>query len=144
MRTWRQYMNRFVTFLDSLGVALTIQTPSSRGGFNRSVTCIFTELLSGSYHALVGHWTRLSSSPWIVIHGITLLGPAECFRVVAFEYRTRVPILSFLAFRNPTSLTRTSAPRCTPESTEPYISFVTTRGYRNGSNKTAQWEQCSV
>lgn len=144
MRTWRQYMNRFVTFLDSLDIALTIQMPSSRGGFNRSVTCIFTELLSGSYHVLADHWTRLSSPPRMATCGTGLLGPVECFRVVAFELLYSSPILSFPALRNSISLTRTSAPRHTPESTEPYISLVTTRGYKNGSDKTAQREQRSV
>lgn len=78
-------MNRFVVFWIRCDVALTTLTPSSRGGFNRSVTCILTEVSPGPYHILIDHWTRSSSSPQMMIYGTTLLGPVEYLCVAVFE-----------------------------------------------------------
>lgn len=113
-------------FLNSLGTALTPRTPSSRGGFNRSVTRVFAEILSGPHHAFLDHWTRSSSLPLMTMHGAVLLSPVEYFRLVmALESHPQL-----LAFRNFASLTRISASRRALESTEPYISFATTKGYK--------------
>ena len=79
-------------------------TPSSRGGFNRSVTRMSVEISPGPYHMFIGRWTRSSSLLPMTIHGTVLLGPVKCFHVAVFELSYSSHILSF--------------PRCP----EPYIS----------------------
>lgn len=81
-------------FLDPVDVALTTQTPSSRGGFNRSVTCMPAEISLGPYRTFIGHWTRSSNLLPMTICGTVLLGPVECFHVVS-ELWYSSPILSF-------------------------------------------------
>ena len=85
-------------FLNSLGTALTPRTPSSRGGFNRSVTRVFAEILPGLYHAFLDHWTRSSSLPLVTVHGAVLLSPVEYFRLAVLELWHLNPILSFSYF----------------------------------------------
>jgi hypothetical protein len=61
-----------------------------------------------------------------------LVDPVEYFRVYVVESWPLVPILSlFVFFFGSTSLTRVSASQPCTESREPYISLVTTKGYKN-------------
>ena len=64
-------------FLDSPDIALTKRTPSSRGGFNRLVTCVFPKILRDSYPIFIGHWTRSSRLPLATIYGTDLLVSVE-------------------------------------------------------------------
>jgi len=57
---------------------------------------------------------------------------------------TRLLSSIFLAFRNPTSLTRVSASQRMLGSREQYISFITTKGYKTRNEKATRQEQCSV
>jgi len=95
-RTWRQYMNRFVTSWIPWTLH-SLHTPSSRGGFNRSVTCMSTEISLCPYCTFIGHWTRSSSLPPMTICETVLLGPVECFHVV-FELWYSSPVFSFPCF----------------------------------------------